>query len=258
MRSGAEYDEIVEFAGVERFIETPLKRYSSGMQLRLAFAVAAHLEPELMLVDEILAVGDIEFQRRCLERMDRLSAEGRTVIFVSHDLGAVTRLCSRAIWADSGRLVGDGEPDRGRRRRTTRALLGQAGEAEFAVNEDVGVSHVAILDERGESARPAGARRAPHPADPARRRNGRSPFIDLGLYLLNGDGSVVAQRELVRPVGHPRPRSRGRRVRDPADGTPRSARRRIRPRSLARQRARQLLRPPRADVLATPSGRPQG
>ena len=80
------------------------------MQLRLAFAVAAHLEPELMLVDEILAVGDVEFQRRCLSRMSRLSEEGRTVLFVSHDLGAVTRLCSRAIWTDHGRIIKDGDP----------------------------------------------------------------------------------------------------------------------------------------------------
>jgi ABC-type polysaccharide/polyol phosphate transport system ATPase subunit len=103
------FDEIVDFSGVERFLETPLKRYSSGMYLRLAFAVAAHLDPEVMLVDEVLAVGDARFREKCLGRMSELGAEGRTVLFVSHDLGAVTRLCSRAVWLDHGRVVRDGE-----------------------------------------------------------------------------------------------------------------------------------------------------
>ncbi|MGH3003600.1 MAG: ABC transporter ATP-binding protein [Gaiellaceae bacterium] len=105
----SQFDEIVEFSGVERFLETPLKRYSSGMYLRLAFAVAAHLDPEVMLVDEVLAVGDARFREKCLGRMSELGVEGRTVLFVSHDLGAVTRLCSRAIWLDQGRVVADGE-----------------------------------------------------------------------------------------------------------------------------------------------------
>jgi ABC-type polysaccharide/polyol phosphate transport system ATPase subunit len=102
------FDEIVEFAGVERFLETPLKRYSSGMYLRLAFAVAAHIDPEVMIVDEVLAVGDAEFQARCLGRMSELGREGRTVLFVSHDTGIVGQLCSRAIWLDGGRVRGDG------------------------------------------------------------------------------------------------------------------------------------------------------
>ena len=104
------FDDIVDFSGVERFIDTPVKRYSSGMYVRLAFAVAAHLEPEIMLVDEVLSVGDAEFQRRCLGRMEELGNAGRTVLFVSHNLGAVAQLCDRAIWIDSGRLVGDGKP----------------------------------------------------------------------------------------------------------------------------------------------------
>src|SRR4051812_3637783 len=87
------FDQIVEFAGVERFLDTPLKRYSSGMYLRLAFAVAAHIDPDVMIVDEVLAVGDAEFQRRCLGRMSEFAGEGRTVLFVSHDLGTVGRLC---------------------------------------------------------------------------------------------------------------------------------------------------------------------
>lgn len=102
------YDAIVEFSGVERFIDTPVKRYSSGMYVRLAFAVAAHLEPEILLVDEVLAVGDAEFQRRCLGRMEELGSSGRTVIFVSHQLPAVAQLCDRAIQIDSGQVVGEG------------------------------------------------------------------------------------------------------------------------------------------------------
>jgi len=104
------YDEIVEFAGVERFIETPVKRYSSGMYVRLAFAVAAHLEPEILLVDEVLAVGDVDFQRKCLGKMQDAAGHGRTVIFVSHNLGAIQRLCSRALLIDAGRLALDGPP----------------------------------------------------------------------------------------------------------------------------------------------------
>jgi lipopolysaccharide transport system ATP-binding protein len=102
-------DEIVAFAGVERFIDTPVKRYSSGMYLRLAFAVAAHLRPEILLVDEVLAVGDAEFQRKCLGKMGEVAREGRTVLFVSHNLGAITRLCGRALWIEDGRLALDGE-----------------------------------------------------------------------------------------------------------------------------------------------------
>ncbi|HUF01674.1 MAG TPA: ABC transporter ATP-binding protein, partial [Gaiellaceae bacterium] len=102
------FSEIVEFAGVEKFIDTPVKRYSSGMSVRLAFAVAAHLEPEILLVDEVLAVGDAEFQRRCLGRMEDISMTGRTVFFVSHNMQALTQLCNRAIWLDKGEIVLDG------------------------------------------------------------------------------------------------------------------------------------------------------
>ena len=102
------FDEIVEFSGVEQFIDTPVKRYSSGMSVRLAFAVAAHLEPEILLVDEVLAVGDAEFQQRCLGRMEDLSNSGRTVVFVSHQMQAVAQLCDRAILLEKGSVVLDG------------------------------------------------------------------------------------------------------------------------------------------------------
>ena len=102
------FPEIVEFSGVEQFIDTPVKRYSSGMSVRLAFAVAAHLEPEILLVDEVLAVGDAEFQKRCLGRMEDLSQSGRTVLFVSHQMQAVTQLCDRAILLEKGSVALDG------------------------------------------------------------------------------------------------------------------------------------------------------
>lgn len=104
----ARFDEIVEFAGLAKFLETPVKRYSSGMYMRLAFSVAAHLEPEILLVDEVLAVGDASFQKKCLGRMEELSDTGRTVLFVSHSMTSVLRLCPRVILLDGGRLTADG------------------------------------------------------------------------------------------------------------------------------------------------------
>src|SRR3989475_12019016 len=99
------FDGIVEFAEVEQFIDTPVKHYSTGMYLRLAFAVAAHLEPEILVVDEVLAVGDTEFQKKCLGRMDTVAREGRTVLFVSHNMAVIQRLCTRGLFLGSGRLV---------------------------------------------------------------------------------------------------------------------------------------------------------
>jgi lipopolysaccharide transport system ATP-binding protein len=100
--------DMIEFSGVESFLDTPVKRYSSGMYVRLAFSVAAHLEPEILLVDEVLAVGDAEFQRRCLGRMEDFGANGRTVLFVSHNMQAVAQLCDRAILMENGRIARDG------------------------------------------------------------------------------------------------------------------------------------------------------
>jgi lipopolysaccharide transport system ATP-binding protein len=102
------FDEIVDFAGVERFIDTPVKRYSSGMYLRLAFAVAAHLEPEVLVVDEVLAVGDAEFQRKCLGKIGEVARAGRTVLFVSHNMAAVSALCSEVALLEGGRLARHG------------------------------------------------------------------------------------------------------------------------------------------------------
>ena len=106
----AKYDEIIEFSGINEYIDTPIKRYSSGMRVRLAFSVAAHLNPDILIVDEVLAVGDVEFQKKCLGKIGDVAQSGRTVFFVSHDLNAVMSLCNRVIWIDKGKLMNDGEP----------------------------------------------------------------------------------------------------------------------------------------------------
>ncbi len=102
------FDEIVDFAGIEPFLDTPVKRYSSGMYVRLAFSVAAHLDPDILVVDEVLAVGDAEFQKKCLGKMKSVSAGGRTVLFVSHNMGAVNELCDQCLWLDRGMLTAFG------------------------------------------------------------------------------------------------------------------------------------------------------
>ncbi|MFW6116195.1 MAG: ABC transporter ATP-binding protein [bacterium] len=106
------FDEIVGFSGVEKFIDTPVKHYSSGMRVRLAFSVAAHLETEVLLIDEVLAVGDVAFQNRCLGKMEDVAQGGRTVLFVSHNMAAITGMCERALWLDEGRLCADGRTER--------------------------------------------------------------------------------------------------------------------------------------------------
>ncbi len=104
----SKFDEIVDFAGCERYIDTPVKRYSSGMYVRLAFAVAAHLEPEILVIDEVLAVGDSAFQQKCIEKMTEVSRSGRTILFVSHNMQAVRNLCERGIHIENGRIIKDG------------------------------------------------------------------------------------------------------------------------------------------------------
>ena len=101
----SKFDAIIDFSGVEKFLDTPLKHYSSGMQLRLAFSVAAFLEPEILVIDEVLAVGDAEFQKKCLGKMEDISKSGRTILFVSHNMGAVQNLCHKAILLDKGKIV---------------------------------------------------------------------------------------------------------------------------------------------------------
>lgn len=102
------FDEIVAFAEIEQFLDTPVKRYSSGMYVRLAFAIAAHLEPEILIVDEVLAVGDIEFQKKCMGKMEKIGEEGRTVLFVSHNTASITRLCDSCVFLEQGKLISQG------------------------------------------------------------------------------------------------------------------------------------------------------
>jgi lipopolysaccharide transport system ATP-binding protein len=129
------FDEIVEFSGVGAFLDTPVKRYSSGMYVRLGFAVAAHLAPEVLLVDEVLAVGDAEFQRKCLGKMREASTAGRTVVFISHNLGSLRRLCPRSYWLDGGRIVAEGSSDDVVRRYLQDAEAGDH-EGDVAIGDD--------------------------------------------------------------------------------------------------------------------------
>ena len=181
------FDEIVAFAGVEAFVDTPLKRYSSGMRLRLAFAVAAHLEPELMLVDEVLAVGDYDFQRRCLNRMAALREEGRTVVFVSHDLGAITRLCSRALWIDHGRVAREGAAT-----DVVEAYLGsilaQADRVELPVEGPVGIRSVALVDNDGNVVQQP-RRGQPLSIDLRLTTTQHIPGLDVAVIVLTSDGT---------------------------------------------------------------------
>lgn len=148
------FDTIVDFSGVSKFLDTPTKRYSSGMQVRLAFAVAAHLEPEILIVDEVLAVGDAGFQKRCLDRMREIANEGRTILFVSHNLEIVDRLCTRAVLLKGGVVSGEGETQgiiakylSDGRSGTERELIGMQrvgdGRARFV--------HMDLLNDRNEA-----------------------------------------------------------------------------------------------------------
>jgi ABC-type polysaccharide/polyol phosphate transport system ATPase subunit len=189
----ARFDDIVEFAGVQRFIDTPLKRYSSGMQLRLAFAVAAFIEPEIVVVDEVLAVGDFEFQRRCIGKMSEMGAAGRTVIFVSHDQGAMAQLCTRAVWLEEGRVVADGE---------TSTVLAEYLRSGGGAALEVDLSDSGTGEAHG--VRPVGARvlNGTDAAAPPRRGEAlavevtielREPVqgLDLALYLQADWGATV-------------------------------------------------------------------
>ena len=149
------FDEIVDFSGVEKFIDTPVKRYSSGMYVRLAFAVAAHLEPEILVVDEVLAVGDAEFQRKCLGKMSDVAHAGRTVLFVSHNMPAILRLCSSAIMLDRGRLVKQGTAE-----QVTNYYLNSNENTEGAVTwagddapgtDEVKLTGIRLVDREGKS-----------------------------------------------------------------------------------------------------------
>ncbi len=137
------FDEIVEFSGVADFIDTPVKRYSSGMYVRLAFSIAAHIDPDVLIVDEVLAVGDLEFQQRCLSRMKQLEASGRTVLFVTHNMDAMVALCDRGIVLDRGQIVFDGPAAEG---RNTYIEMQSAQEYSVAQNSGRGGSALARVN----------------------------------------------------------------------------------------------------------------
>jgi ABC-type polysaccharide/polyol phosphate transport system ATPase subunit len=184
-------DEIVEFAGVAPFMDTPVKRFSSGMYLRLAFAIAACLDADILAVDEVLAVGDAEFQRRCLGRMESMRNEGRTVVFVSHDLDAVTRLCSRVLWLDGGRIRALGPSD-----EVVSAYLasGRTFAARQVFVEDparpASVLSIAVLDESGNPTEALG-REAPITFEVRFVVRERIPAFDMTVVVHNLRGVRV-------------------------------------------------------------------
>jgi ABC-2 type transport system ATP-binding protein/lipopolysaccharide transport system ATP-binding protein len=190
------FDEIVEFSGVSRFLGVPIKRYSSGMKLRLAFAVAAHLDSEIVVVDEILAVGDAEFQRRCLAKMAEFRDSGRTVLFVSHDLAAVARLCPRAMWLDAGRVRADGRTD-----EVIAAYLASLGGGRLRVELDdtdeqpVGLRSVALVDRAGAELRRV-RRGEPFSIEIRFRVSQALEALDAALYLVRSDGVRVFDEAL--------------------------------------------------------------
>ena len=191
----AKFDAIVAFAEVEKFLDTPVKRYSSGMYVRLAFAVAAHLEPEILIVDEVLAVGDAEFQKRCLGKMKEISEGGdRTVLFVSHNMSAVSALCSRAVLLVNGRLVVDGSPAE----VIQRYLIPASFDAGAGVDLSVAPGRPAGKDAMFQSLRIQGADgdsvTALLPGDPVKLELGmalpsslRAPRIGVGVNNARGD-----------------------------------------------------------------------
>jgi ABC-type polysaccharide/polyol phosphate transport system ATPase subunit len=188
---GRRFDDIVEFAGVERFVDTPVKRYSSGMYLRLAFAIAAHVEPEIVVVDEVLAVGDANFQRKCLGKMSEFAREGRTVVFVSHDLGAIAQMCERAIWLEGGKVHHDGAAARSIE-LYLEARGSQTSQVDFPLEADKEVQLVAVglADESGAPI-DAPMRDQPFAVRVRFRVSERVGGIDVGVYLVTKRGVRV-------------------------------------------------------------------
>jgi ABC-type polysaccharide/polyol phosphate transport system ATPase subunit len=189
------FDEIVEFSGTAPFLDTPIKRFSTGMELRLAFAVAAHLDPDVLVVDEVLAVGDAEFQRKCLGRMAEAENEGRTVVFVSHDLETLTRICPRAVWLEAGRIRRSGPA-----REIVRDYLASGLWSPGSARAPVKGGPVTVTDVRVGSAdgRP-GAALMLHDALRIQVRFELAqevPGLDLAMYLTTHSGIKVFDESL--------------------------------------------------------------
>jgi ABC-2 type transport system ATP-binding protein/lipopolysaccharide transport system ATP-binding protein len=200
----ARFDEIVEFSGVERFLDTPVKRYSAGMRLRLAFAVAAHLEPPIVVVDEVLAVGDSAFREKCMGKMAEMGRRDRTVLFVSHDLGAITRLCTRAVWLDGGRIQSDGTPREIVSSYLERATPGRVLDVEFDAEPSAAaaVQRVTVRDAATGQVLTTPERGQPFTIEVAFEVREAIPELNIALILVDALGAVIlddAMRD--RPIG---------------------------------------------------------
>jgi lipopolysaccharide transport system ATP-binding protein len=204
------FDEIVAFAEVEKFIDTPVKFYSSGMYLRLAFAVAAHLEPEILIVDEVLAVGDVQFQKKCLGKIGEVAGRGRTVLFVSHNMAAVLSLCSRALLLQRGRLVADGPADAvvsGYLKQASEALAEQVwnDQASAPGNDSVRL-HQARLRGLGGSVATELNIRTPFELEFVFWNRQAEAKLNLTVQLYNEQGALVfASASVLEPEWHGRP-----------------------------------------------------
>lgn len=188
------FEEIVAFSGVEKFIDTPVKHYSSGMYVRLAFAVAAHLEPEILIIDEVLAVGDAEFQKKCLGKMKEVAGYGRTVIFVSHNMEAVKSLCERAVFMEHGKILRDGHPAEVidfYLQKQGGALLEQVFEYEEAPgNEDVRLRSISIKPKR-QDGKPVMTVKSPLEIEMEYWNEKDNVATNLSLHLYAATGECV-------------------------------------------------------------------
>jgi lipopolysaccharide transport system ATP-binding protein len=207
------FDEIVAFSEIEKFIDTPVKRYSSGMYLRLAFSVAAHLDTEVLIMDEVLAVGDISFQQKCLDKMHEIRQQGRTILFVSHNMAAVTRLCKRVILLEQGRMVSDGPAQRvvndylGTSLKVT-SMREWRRDDKASGNEIVCLRQVRVCNEEGATTdsvdiqKPVGIEIVYEVLQPG---HFLSPKIDLfnegGVHLFAAHDMGPDRRSIPRPVG---------------------------------------------------------
>jgi lipopolysaccharide transport system ATP-binding protein len=191
------FDEIIAFAGVERFLDTPIKWYSSGMQTRLGFAVAAHLEAEILLIDEVLSVGDAEFQKRCLGKIKEVAVGGRTVLFISHDMNSVQTLCNRAIWLENGQVRADGNDVR----HITLEYLSRGadhGRAEWVSKSEachdgalVIPRAMRLFDERGQVVKKPVANNAEVTLEVEIEVREADPALVVGYGLYTGDGQPL-------------------------------------------------------------------
>jgi len=185
-------DEIVEFAGIERFMDTPVRRYSSGMYLRLGFAIAAHLEADILIVDEVLAVGDAEFQRRCLGKMNELEESGRTVLFVSHNMDALVGMCPTAVWLDQGRIrrIGPADEVVGEYNRSVTLHGGTTDLADRFPDADARVTAISLVDEADRALSVMSTWSTGHIVIEI-AVNEPYPGLDVAVVVINSSGTIV-------------------------------------------------------------------